>query len=114
MEKNNSKPAKDRIPDRRRQLYTDAKTSWGLEAQLNKAAEEFAELAAALNRDLNNQQDREELLQEMADARLMLEQLEHSLFDTVFVDDAIQQAAEDLRQQLNESGVNEGSGNDDS
>jgi hypothetical protein len=97
----------ERIPDRRRRLYTDARSSWGLEAQINKAAEEFSELAAALNRDLNGQQDPDELLNEMEDARLMLEQLEHSLYSSESVDAAVQEATDDLVARLEEHGKTE-------
>lgn len=90
----------DRIPERRRRAYNDAQVSWGREAQMNKAAEEFSKLAAALNRDLIGQQDPDELLKEVADARLMLEQLEHSLFNSDHVDAAVQEATDDLIVRL--------------
>jgi hypothetical protein len=50
-------------------LREQAASAWGTDAQLNKAAEEFAELAAAINRDLNGQQDRDEFLRELTAPR---------------------------------------------
>lgn len=77
-----SAPSEDREA-----LYARAQMAWGHDAQMAKAAEEFAELAAAVNRAMNGQADARELLEEMADAKLMLEQLE-----TDFTDEAVEEA----------------------
>ena len=90
----------NRIPQYRRDAYRDAETSWGVETQINKAAEEFSESAAALNRELNGQQDPDELRRELADAALLLEQIEHSLFDGEAIDAAIDEAMDELVDRL--------------
>lgn len=80
-------------------LRKRADRAWGAEAQKNKAAEEFSELAAALNRDLNGQQDREELLREFADACLMLWQVE-LMFTEEELEAALDDALDDLAHRL--------------
>jgi len=78
-------------------LYAHAQVAWGREAQLAKAAEEFAELAAEVNRLQNEQTTLDRLISEMADARLMLEQLE-----TDFTDEAVEREYEKKLSQLQE------------
>lgn len=95
----------ERIPDRRQRAYADAEQSWGKDAQIIKAAEELSELSAALNRHLNGQQDRDELLQEMADGWVVLEQMDCSLFGPDEVDTAIERATDDLIDRIHEHGV---------
>jgi NTP pyrophosphatase (non-canonical NTP hydrolase) len=73
--------------------------AWGPDAQKNKAAEECSELAAALNRDLNGQQDREELLEEFIDARVMLWQLT-LMFTEEELGAALDAALDDLADRL--------------
>jgi hypothetical protein len=80
-------------------LRKQADRSWGREAQINKAAEELAELTAALNRDLNGQQDREELLEELVDARVMLWQLE-LMFTAEELEAELDVALNDLEYRL--------------
>lgn len=58
-----------------------AEKAWGMDAQKNKAAEELSELAACLNRDLNGQQDWQEFVEELVDARIMLWQMERWVRD---------------------------------
>mgnify|MGYP006298527649 CR=1 FL=1 len=91
-------------PARRDDLYRRAETAWGADAQMNKAAEEFAEAAAALNRALNDQGSREDVLEELADVRLVLEQMERSFFEADEVDAAIARAVDDLEDRLEEHG----------
>lgn len=67
-------------------LYAKAQIAWGRDAQLAKESEEFAELAAEVARLQNEQTTHDALLEEMADARIMLEQLE-----TDFTDDAVEE-----------------------
>ncbi|MFA1612089.1 hypothetical protein [Halobellus rubicundus] len=90
--------------ERRQELYEEAEAAWGREAQLNKAAEEFGEAAAALNRALNGQESRENLLEELADARLMLEQMEWALFDDDEVGAALDEAVANLEARLEVDG----------
>jgi len=68
-------------------LYAKAQLAWGRKAQLAKASEEFSELTAEVNRLQNGQTTPDALLEEMADARIMLEQLE-----TGFTDEAVEDA----------------------
>jgi len=84
-------------------IYAKAQIAWGRDAQLTKAAEEFAELAAEVNRLQNEQTTLDRLLDEMADARIMLEQLE-----TDFTDEAVEQAYEEKIAQLDERLPNTG------
>lgn len=78
-------------------LYAKAQIAWGRDAQLAKAAEEFAELAAEVNRIQNDQSSADALLDEMADARIMLEQLE-----TDFTDEAVEERYEEKIAALEE------------
>lgn len=74
------------LPEEREELYRQAQMQWGHEAQMQKAAEEFAEVAAVLNRALLGQADGDEVLDELADARIMLEQME-----TLHTDEAVEE-----------------------
>jgi NTP pyrophosphatase (non-canonical NTP hydrolase) len=80
-------------------LYAKAQIAWGRDAQLSKAAEEFSELAAEVNRLQNDQTTLNRLLEEMADARIMLEQLETDFTDEA-VDDAYRRKLEALGERL--------------
>ncbi|WP_135363418.1 nucleoside triphosphate pyrophosphohydrolase family protein [Halosimplex halophilum] len=80
-------------------LYERAAEAWGEDAQLTKAAEEFAELAAVVNRAQNGQADHMDIIEELVDARLMLEQLEFQLDDAT-VGLAFDQAVADLEDRL--------------
>jgi len=84
-------------------LYAKAQIAWGRDAQLTKAAEEFAELAAEISRLQNEQTTTENLLEEMADARLMLEQME-----TDFTDEAVESKHQEKLAQLDERLPNTG------
>ena len=68
---------------------------WGGDAQMAKAAEEFSELSAECARELNGQADREEFLEELVDARIMLEQLAWHI-----TDDALEETIEGTLDQL--------------
>lgn len=74
------------VPPRsdRDDLYRRARDVWSTDAQLTKAAEEFAEAAAALNRFQNGQASRNEILAELVDAQLMLEQLQLEFRDAEY------------------------------
>jgi len=89
--------------ERSEDLYAKVQIAWGRDAQLTKAAEEFAELAAEVNRLQNEQTTLNRLLEEMADARIMLEQLE-----TDFTDEAVAQAYQKKLAQLDERLPNTG------
>jgi len=80
-------------------LRKRADLAWSRDSQLNKAAEEFSELSAAINRSLNGQQERENLLQELVDARVMLWQLE-LLFTDEELTEELEIVLNDLDQRL--------------
>jgi hypothetical protein len=83
----------------RSELRKRTTRAWGPDAQKNKAAEECSELAAALNRDLNGQQDHDELLKEFIDARVMLWQLT-LMFTEEELEAALDEALDDLEHRL--------------
>jgi hypothetical protein len=80
-------------------LRKRAARQWGKDAQINKAAEELSELAAALNRLQNNQQDCDELLAELVDARIMLWQIELMWTDEE-LGAALDEGLDDLEHRL--------------
>lgn len=80
-------------------LYTRASMQWGGDAQMAKASEEFSELAAVCARDLNGQADQQELLEELVDARLMMEQIAQHITDEA-LDEMVEEKLEQLKQRL--------------
>lgn len=60
----------------RKQILHDAIRQWGAGAQITKAVEELAELIQAITKHLNSQGALGNVAEEIADVRLMLEQLE--------------------------------------
>ena len=70
-----------KLQDEHKNLYQRAIESWGVEAQMNMAYEECAELIVALchaNRK-QKQIDRKDIVGEVIDVSLMIEQLCHIL-----------------------------------
>ena len=57
-------------------LYNKAKTKWGVRAQLIKAIEEMSELTKELAKSLNSNMDRQHIAEEVADVKIMIEQIE--------------------------------------
>jgi len=57
-------------------LYNKAKTKWGVRAQLIKAIEEMSELTKELAKSLNGNTDRQHTAEEVADVKIMIEQIE--------------------------------------
>lgn len=86
-------------------LYREASMAWGHDAQMAKASEEFAELAAICARDLNGQADKTAFLAELVDARIMLEQLTQQITDEA-LDEMVQQKLERLDERLNGGEIN--------
>lgn len=66
--------------DERNRNYSTIKCFYGPDAQKIQAIQEFSELTQAITKDLNNQGSRENLLEEIADSKIMLEQMQ-LLFD---------------------------------
>ena len=67
------------IPEDRKELYAAAADAWGVSAQLTMLAEEAAELTVAALHCLRTAKDRkearQELVSELADVRIMTEQI---------------------------------------
>lgn len=61
-------------------VYERAIKAWGEEAQLRQTQEECAELIAAINQMLRGTRRREHVIEEIADVKIMIEQMEH-MFD---------------------------------
>jgi hypothetical protein len=87
----------------REELYEKAELLWGRDAQLAKAAEEFAELSAAVNRLQNDQATIEEVISEIADGKIMLEQLERDFSDEA-IDEAFQRKLNALKSRQRDTG----------
>lgn len=90
----------------REDLYRRAREEWGTDAQLTKAAEEFAEVAATINRLQNEQASRDDVLEELVDAQLMLEQLQLEYRDAEY-QAALEEAIVDLEDRLDRYGGRE-------
>lgn len=84
-------------------LYKSADMRWGGDAQMAKAAEEFSELSAECARDLNGQADPEEFLEEIVDARLMMEQIAQHITDDA-LEAAVDEALGDLERRVGTEG----------
>jgi len=84
-------------------LYRAAARSWSNDAQMAKAAEEFAELAAVCARDLNRQADQQQMLEELVDARIMMEQIAQHITDEALEDMTDEKLAQ-LDERLKEHG----------
>lgn len=72
------------------EIYARAQEVFGCKAQLLVAAEESAELSAAVSRMLNGKADLEEVVLEMADVMIAIEQISY-IFD---LDEDIEKAKE--------------------
>lgn len=90
--------------DRATELFVDAEYAWGDDAQIAKAAEECAELAAELNRAQNGQGSHEDLVQELIDVRIMLEQLTYWL-DVDELERELADGLDDLDDRLAKHGA---------
>ena len=66
--------------DERNEKYLRIIYVYGPDAQKIQAIQEFSELTQAITKDINNQGSRENLIEEMADSKIMLEQMQ-LLFD---------------------------------
>jgi len=79
-------------------LYNQAITKWGVDAQIWMAVEEGGEFLAALSQVVSRGRD-VNLIEEIADLKIMLEQLS-VIFGKAEVDDARQMKLERLKLQL--------------
>lgn len=78
-------------------LYDDALDTWGLQAQVDQAIEELAELIVALEGD-----DREAVIDELADVQVMVDQLAVA-FDANAVDERVADKQERLRERIQDA-----------
>jgi hypothetical protein len=61
---------------KKKDVYEKAKATWGIDAQVTKAVEELAELQKELCRFLIDDGTMKNILEEIADVKIMVEQLE--------------------------------------
>ena len=61
---------------KKKDVYEKAKATWGIDAQVTKAVEELAELQKELCKFLLDDGNMEHIAEEMADVKIMVEQLE--------------------------------------
>jgi hypothetical protein len=61
---------------KKKDVYNKAKATWGIDAQVTKAVEELAELQKELCKFLLDDGIMENIIEEIADVKIMVEQLE--------------------------------------
>ena len=61
---------------KKKDVYNRAKATWGIDAQVTKAVEELSELIKELSRFLLDDGNMEHIAEEMADVKIMIEQME--------------------------------------
>lgn len=86
--------------DQREEIYSVAFNVWGAHAQELMAVEEMSELTQALSKHFRGKTDLVNIVEEIADVRIMLEQLE-MLFDcSAAVQGALDYKIERLQERL--------------
>ncbi len=89
--------------DQRQEIYSVAFNVWGAHAQELMAVEEMSELTQALSKHFRGKTDLVNIVEEIADVRIMLEQLE-MLFDcSAAVQGAMDYKIERLHERLDNS-----------
>jgi hypothetical protein len=78
--------------------------TWGPEAQTDMAVEELAELTVELQHLKRGRADRNDIIDEMADIRIMYEQLRW-YFGPDFVDAQVREKMDRLRERLADAGA---------
>lgn len=61
---------------KKKDVYNKAKSTWGIDAQVTKAIEELSELQKELCKFLLDDGNMEHITEEMADVKIMIEQIE--------------------------------------
>ena len=61
---------------KKKDVYEKAKATWGIDAQVTKAIEELSELQKELCKFLNDDGTMKNIIEEIADVKVMIEQLE--------------------------------------
>tara|TARA_R110000803_G_scaffold162194_1_gene225837 strand:+ start:32511 stop:32849 length:339 start_codon:yes stop_codon:yes gene_type:complete len=89
--------------NQREQLYKDASNFWGETAQKVAAIEELSELMNEVAKNINgkNKRGTEGMIDELADCRIMIEQLEQMFQVESHVEIRINQKLEKLRKIIN-------------
>ena len=72
--------------EKRQEVYNQALNKWGAKAQMEMALEEAIELALAIRKEIrkNNEQTLRDLAGEVADVKIMIEQIELMMKDSDF------------------------------
>lgn len=82
-----------------RRTFDEAVQTWGLEAQIDMAVEECAELIVALQQYQRGRADLHDVFEELADVRIMYEQLS-LFFAPAEVEITVGKKMERLRERL--------------
>ena len=84
-------------------LYVKAIEKWGIKPQMMMAIEEMSELIKEITKwfRYEGRVDRQNIIQEVADVRIMLEQIECALGIEIHVQVAREQKLERLKERLN-------------
>lgn len=93
------RPSEGLFGPRDRDTFREAIETWGLPAQIDMAVEECAEVIVALQHLQRDRTDREDVIEELADLRIMFEQLRW-YFGRDFVDPVVIDKMGRLRERL--------------
>lgn len=89
----------DLFTERDRETFREAVETWGIDAQVNMAEEEAAEFIVASKHHRRGKADIEDVIDELADLRIMYEQL--SLYvGSDDVEGRVQEKMDRLRERL--------------
>ena len=80
-------------------VFESAIIQWGVDSQLNQAIEECAELIQAINKFRRNN-DRDNLLEEIADVEIMIGQLKIILNDSASIGNIVDSKINKLNRKL--------------
>ena len=86
--------------DQREEIYSVALNVWGAHAQGLMAVEEMSELTQALSKHFRGKTDLVNIVEEIADVRIMLEQLEMMFDCSAAVQGALDYKIERLQERL--------------
>lgn len=88
-----------------REVLKQAIETYGAEAQLNVAIEEFAELTKEICKHKRYANNKEAIIEEMADCYIMLEQMQMIFgVESIVVFDVMKKNVERLKHRLEEKG----------
>lgn len=84
------------------ELYEDATDAWGEDAQITLAQEELAELSVELARDFRGRNDREDVIDEIADVLIAANQLA-LIYGVDETEDRVEYKLQRLRNRVDQS-----------